>query len=393
MRILVLTHNYPRFPGDAAGAFVERLARACAADGHEVMVLAPHAPGAPRRAVDGGLVVRRFRYAPDALERVAYRGDLHATPAASLRALVGVPFFLAAFHLAAGRAARRFAPDVVHAHWWLPGGWIASKLGTPYVVTCHGSDVRILERARVVRTVGMRVLRRAAAVTTVSRFLADDVTRLVPGLPRAPIVAPMPIDVEHFLGGAKTPKAQPPRILYAGNLVASKGVADLIAAAAHLRDRHLAFQLEILGEGPDAGALRAEAQRHGLGAAITWSRFVSQESMPAEYGASTITVLPTRGQAEGLGLTLVEALLAGSAVVGTPAGGIPEVIIHEQTGLLARSADPADLAVQIERLLGDQALRARLVAAGQVRAKEMFSPRHTVSRFLSLYGDIAAHRT
>ena len=62
--------------------------------------------------------------------------------------------------------------------------------------------------------------------------------------------------------------------------------------------------------------------------------------MPAEYGAATVTVLPSRGHAEGLGLTLVEALLAGSAVVGTAAGGIPEVVIHERTGLVARDGDP-----------------------------------------------------
>jgi glycosyltransferase involved in cell wall biosynthesis len=112
--------------------------------------------------------------------------------------------------------------------------------------------------------------------------------------------------------------------------------------------------------------------------------------MPAEYGASTVTVLPSRGTAEGLGLTLVEALLAGSAVVGTPAGGIPEVIQHEQTGLIARDGDPRDLATQIQRLLTDHSLRERLTAAGKERVLRIYAPEPAIGRFLEIY-DAVAH--
>jgi glycosyltransferase involved in cell wall biosynthesis len=100
----------------------------------------------------------------------------------------------------------------------------------------------------------------------------------------------------------------------------------LIQAAAELHRLGTEFQLKILGEGPAERALRSLVARLRLGSRVTWSRFVPQAEMPEEYGASTVTVLPSRGSAEGLGLTLVEALLAGSAVVGTPAGGIPEVV-------------------------------------------------------------------
>jgi glycosyltransferase involved in cell wall biosynthesis len=114
--------------------------------------------------------------------------------------------------------------------------------------------------------------------------------------------------------------------------------------------------------------------------------------MPAEYGASTVTVLPSRGQAEGLGLTLVEALLAGSAVVATPAGGIPEVVQDGETGLLARDGDPEDLADKIARLLDDPALRDRLIATGSARVRETYSAAATARRFLALYDAIAARQ-
>jgi glycosyltransferase involved in cell wall biosynthesis len=112
--------------------------------------------------------------------------------------------------------------------------------------------------------------------------------------------------------------------------------------------------------------------------------------MPSEYGASTVTVLPTRGSAEGLGLTLVEALLAGSAVVGTPAGGIPEVVLHEQTGLIAGDGDALDLATQIQRLLTEPSLRERLSAAGKARVLQTYAPEPAIGRFLEIY-DAVGH--
>ena len=114
--------------------------------------------------------------------------------------------------------------------------------------------------------------------------------------------------------------------------------------------------------------------------------------MPAAYGRSTVTVLPTRGQAEGLGLTLVEALLAGCAVVGTPAGGIPEVVQHEETGLLARDGDAEDLATQIGRLITDPALRTRLTRAGREAVRRVYAPESAAGRVIALYETIRGHR-
>jgi glycosyltransferase involved in cell wall biosynthesis len=392
MRILVLTHNYPRFPGDPAGAFVARIARSAAESGTEVTVLAPHAAGLEPVSEDGPVHVRRFRYAPAPLERVAYTGELHRRAFASPGRAIGVPLFVGGFLRAARRMVRQFDPDVVHAHWWLPAGWVAGRLGRPYLVTCHGSDVRLLERSRFLRAVARPVFRHAGAVTTVSRFLAADLTRRL-GLPADRVQAlAMPVDLGRFAAGASTSKADPPRILYAGNLVPSKGVDVLVQAYGRLRDRGVVCQLRILGEGSAEPALRALARR--LGAQdIAWSGFVSQDRMPAEYGASTITVLPTRGNAEGLGLVLVEALTAGSAVVGTPAGGIPEVILHEETGLLVPDGDPEALAMALQRLLHDPSLRERLVRSGRAQVTERFSPATTVAPFLALYRDLARRRS
>jgi glycosyltransferase involved in cell wall biosynthesis len=391
VRILVASHNYPRFADDPAGAFVRRLAEATVAAGHEVHVVAPLAPGLPLRVAENGVEVTRFRYAPDSLERVAYRGDLHRVTPLSGLGLLGIPAFLAATFLALQRERDRFRPDVVHAHWWLPSGWHASRLGVPYVVTLHGSDARLLDRASIFRRLARSVFTRATSVTTVSEFLAADVRAALPNLRTPVVTARMPLDIEHFARGRAVRRLDPPRILYAGNLLASKGIDVLLDAHARLLARGVRCTLKILGEGPHEEQLHLAAAQLGLGETVSWSHFVGQGAMPEEYGQSTVVVLPTRGREEGLGLVLGEALLAGCAVIGTPAGGIPEVVRDGVTGLIARDGDPDDLANQLQRLIEDAPLRERLIRAGDEYVRATFSPRPAVERFLSLYDAAIGH--
>ncbi len=262
----------------------------------------------------------------------------------------------------------------------------------PYLITCHGSDVRLLERGDLVRRIALPAFRRAARVTTVSKFLAEDIQRMLPSLQTRVQVTPMPVDVSGFLEGGRTAKLNPPRLLYAGNLVPSKGVDVLLRAVAELARRGVVCELKILGEGPARPELEALARQLGIASRTTWAPFVPQARMAAEYGASTVTVLPSRGHAEGLGLTLVEALLAGSAVVGTAAGGIPEVVVHEQTGLIARDGDPTDLASQIQRLLTDPVLRQQLTREGKEHVLRTYAPQAAIDRFLEIYDAVADHQ-
>jgi len=194
MRILTITHNYPRWDGDRAGAFVALLASEIVALGHQVRVVAPHAPGVATRETQHEVEIVRARYGPDALERVGYTGALRQPMRATLLAPLMLAPFIGRLWALAAQEARDFRADVVHAHWWMPGGWIASRIRVPYVVTCHGTDVRLLEgsfwRARAAR-----VLHRASAVTTASDFLARDVARFFPEIASKTSVTWMPMNL------------------------------------------------------------------------------------------------------------------------------------------------------------------------------------------------------
>lgn len=390
MRILVVTHNYPRFQGDSSGNFVARLAEYAAAAGENVRVLAPHHSGAPREEEMNGVSVRRFQYAPEALELVAYRGDMHSRNPLSPAMALGVPALLATFSAAIRAESASFRPDIVHAHWWIPGGLLASLMtSAPFVITCHGSDVRMVSQSGAWRRLAGGALSSAARVTAASRFLASELEGAFPRLAGRTMVTPMPVDVQHFAQGMHAPVAVPPRIVYVGNLLESKGVADLIQAFSILQSRGVACTLRIVGRGPDESALRTRVSGMGLDGRVEWAGFRPQTELPMEYGSAAVAVLPPR-EHEGLGLSLVEALLSGTAVVGTAVGGIPEVVENEVSGLLVPPRDPEALALALQRMVEDVPLRTRLTHAGRARVNEVYSASGASERMLGVYRGVLA---
>jgi glycosyltransferase involved in cell wall biosynthesis len=230
------------------------------------------------------------------------------------------------------------------------------------------------------------VAARAATWTAVSRFLASDLERRLGLAERSVEVTPMPVDADLFEAGRVAPRQAHPGPV---RRQPPTQQGDVLIAAVAARDR-IACELRILGGGPAREQLLADISARDLAGVASIAAFVPQSQMPMEYGAATVTVLPTRGQAEGLGLTLVEALLAGSAVVGTPAGGIPEVVEDGVTGLLTPDGDPSALAERLARLLQDEPLRLRLTTEGLNRVRRTYSLDATVDRFLSLF-DAAVH--
>jgi len=199
VRILYVTHAYPRWDGDVAGAFIERLATGVAARGHELTVLAPSEEGRGGSEERNGIAVTRVRYAPARWETLAYTGTM-VKGARSLRGMLSAAWMVATLAWAIARGGHRGGAELVHAHWWIPGGlaaWLASWAGgPPYVVTLHGTDVALLERSAPLRALARRVLRSAAGVTAVSSYLAERAARVAGIAPARITVQPMPVEVE-----------------------------------------------------------------------------------------------------------------------------------------------------------------------------------------------------
>jgi glycosyltransferase involved in cell wall biosynthesis len=386
LKILFVAHSYPRWAGDRAGGHVHRLAAAGVARGHSCLTIAPHAAGAKEGdEILDGVTIRRFRYASDAGERIGYQGAL-AKSLGSPSALLTLPRYFIRFRQAVRDGVAGFAPDVVSVHWWAPGGIAAAGSAAPVAVTCHGSDVRLLGASALIRMIGRRVLARVQGVSAVSQLMADDLRRWAA---RADVVVTrLPVDEGHFTLPSSRPN--PPLILFAGNLIPAKGVDVILRAAAILHGAGVPFRLRFVGDGPGRNGFEALARQLHLDPIVDWAGARPHDQMPAEFAAAAIAVLASRGpRGEGLPMMLVEAMMSGCAVVATPAGGIPELVVDEETGLIARDGDAAHLAAQLDRLLLDPALTTRLAQAGRTRALAQHAHAKATDGFFDFLHDVA----
>lgn len=319
MKVAVLTTSYPRRPGDPAGTFVAGAVEQVRARGVEVAVVSPASFRHYGIAYGSGIVA-----------------NLRRRPA---RALL-LPLMLAEFRRAAVRAARD--ADLVHAH-WLPSGAVAATLRKPFVVQVWGTDV---ELARRVPMLARPVLRRARLAICASNALADAARELGA---REVRVIPSGVDVPE----AVAQEARPPEVLYAGRLSQEKGILDLVAAADD------GMKLTVVGDGP----LRDRVPQ-ALG-------FVPHDELGPYYGRAAVVAVPSHR--EGFGVVCAEAMAHGRPVVAGAVGGLLDLVVDEETGLLVPPRDVVALRSALRRLLADPDLRARLGANARERARSHFS--------------------
>jgi len=388
MRARFLAHSYPRFPTDPVGSFVLRLAVALKGQGVKVDVVSPAAQGVAAQETFEGVPVRRYRYAPRAWETVAYSGTMSAQARASWRARAAVAGLLAANTLAAWRAGP--APDVVHAHWWFPGGmaggWLASIWRRPLVITLHGSDVRTFEGFPFGRRIFRYVLRRANRVTTVSTWLADAVRAVVPEVD--PLVIPMPVAPGLFHPADERPAET--RVLFVGKLNAQKGIEPFLRAFARLRAPATADI--VAGVGSDDAPWRAMAAELGIAARLRWHPLLEQAALARVLREATVLAMPAVH--EGLGLVALEAQLSGTPVVAFSSGGLKDIVAHGETGYLVPPGDADALAAALDRVLGLPDRGRELGEAGRRRALERFAPESVARRYADVYAQVcggAAH--
>jgi len=179
--------------------------------------------------------------------------------------------------------------------------------------------------------------------------------------------------------------ADRPLVLFAGQIIERKGVADTLHAWHELRAKWgNAANLVIVGddlEGKGAYRAKMESLAAELGSS---ARFVGfQKNVPTWLTAADIVLVPSH--AEPLGNATLEAMAYARPVIGGDVGGIPEMVVDGQTGLLVPPKTPASLAAAIDRLLSDAPLRARLGAAARRRCERLFSLEAHVAAVLKQY--------
>lgn len=397
-RILCMTSNFPRWAGDSTTPFVLHLAEDLKALGWEIDVLAPHAPGCARAETIEGIAVRRFQYLwPERLQTVCYQGGALINLRKNRANKFKLPALIASewAHCLAGLARGRY--DLLHSHWILPQGFVgalaAKPLRVPHVLTVHGGDIfglrgKLLTRFKRFSLCNADVVTVNSSVTrqAVSEVAGDIRLEQIPMGVATDCVA-NPAIVAQLRAAHR--QGAGPLLIFVGRLVDEKGVEDVIRAVALLRASLPDTRALIVGDGQDRAALEQLAAELGVAERIVFTGWVDPKDLASYFGAGDIFIGPSRrssdGWIEAQGLTFIEAMLQKIPVVATRSGGIVDSVMHEQTGLLVDERAPAQIAVAVERLQHEPALRAQLIEAADRHAREKFSRAASAQRFSDLF--------
>ncbi len=261
------------------------------------------------------------------------------------------------------RMVRKYKIDLIHAHYVMPPGLIAVICsifsGTKTAITIHGSDIFVLARKPILKSVIRFILKRSDYVFVVSDSLKENVLKLgIEGLEEKLSVTYNSVDMERFRPDqASTFKEevninpQKPVVLFVGNLVWQKGVEYLIRAKEFMNTD---AEIVIVGGGPLLEEFKGIVEFEKMeGITFTGSRNDIENIMPA----ADVVVVPS--VSESFGIVILEAMASGKPVVATNVGGIPEVV-NKETGILVNPEDPVGLAEAVDKILQDNEIKEKM---------------------------------
>ena len=341
MRVVFLTHHYPKRPGDTSGAALGILARALVRRGISVRVVAPGEESGVTE-VDG-IPVTRARVAQSVRSLVSSNDRI----ASALKTPLGWLQLRRLRHAMRVAARQEVADgaDLVHAHWWLPAG-LAAPPGIPLVLTVYGTDAMLFKHSRIGRSLARPLLQRASIVTAVSREVGNWVQAAAGRFVDSPYIHPMPADTRSYpwtRGGGG--------LVIISRLIPSKRVDLALETAAVLASCGHDYPLTIVGDGPERAPLEQRATRLGISALVRFAG--SMSGVEARTHLERADVLLFTAQGEGAALAAIEALACGVPVVACWDGGAAVDIVPESGPGRLTLPSPEALADSILDLQGD----------------------------------------
>jgi glycosyltransferase involved in cell wall biosynthesis len=392
MKVCIFTSVYALAENDRNGSFLVETNRYLKERGVEVHVFAPSYEGLESHSING-IPVHRFRYFPAAWE--------HLTHMRGAPNRIRNPFYLfvAVFYILLGlieaiNYCRKHKFDLLHVHWPFPHGiwgYAASRVTrAPMVLTFHGAEILLSKKFFFVKYFLRHAIANSKAIICNSNYTRAEVSKLtdrpIDILPFGTTVSVRPVDKDH-----NHPVKQ---ILFAGRLIARKGV-DYLLRAMPIILRQVSAHLHIVSDGDQRQNLERLTAELNLQNSVTFHGVVSNSELERQYAEADVFVLPAivddRGDTEGLGVVLVEALSFRTPVVASNVGGIPDVIQDELTGLLVPEKDPEKLAAAIVRILTDPDLANTLAEGGVRHAQSYFDWNRIIDQLLNVYNRAQAN--
>src|SRR2546428_6373287 len=339
-------------------------------------------------------IVERVHYLPDEEEllrevhRASKKGKLTGEVTAALNQWSRRTDFLRLYQAVyIGLRLQEMGIRHVHAHFAGMAArtafWIDKFFPITFSFTAHGNDIfaprafaigldRLVGAARVIVTVADY-----AARFLQERFpnQADRIHRVYNGL-----------NLAEF--GRTDFSAAPQMVVAVARLIPKKGFADLIRACGLLAERGKSFQCEIIGDGPLQNEFGAQIKELNLQDRVALPGAKPQREVRQRLAAANIFVLPSvvdpEGGMDNLPTVIMEAMATGLPVISTAIGGIPEMVVENETGFLVQPGDAVALADAIETSISNLSLAQKLGRAGYERAEKLFSIEKNVRELCTL---------
>ena len=353
--LLILTSSFPRDARDETCGYVRDFARKLSEDFNvEVLTLADdQAAEWPR---DRFKLIRSKSLLPRSLNRAQASNDLNGLMSELWVIRLGSLAALLSYFLTAFRVARR--ADVVCSHWMVPcglaGALISKFMGKPHVSVEHSGALHLLARTRGGAFVARFITRHSRRVVTVSRDLKAKLLALSPGDAGKVEVIPMGVELTQSASVSSFSRASR-TALFVGRLTPIKGLTVLLEALRGQND----IALVVAGDGEQRSELETLART--LSIVAKFAGRVSARERDELLSTSDVVVIPSLaledGRTEGLPVICLEAMAAGKPVVAARVGGLPEIIIDGQNGLLFDPGNVDMLTIKLRLLFDDAALR------------------------------------
>ena len=387
-----------------------------------MIVIAPAYLGLRDHEIDG-VTVRRFRYAPARWETLTHgEGATNKLKKNPILKLLTLGYLVSGAH-AVWKICRRERIEILHVHWPFPHGLMALLPswwpGCKIVSTCHSAELALAAGSKVSTRLLAFCLRRSAAITANSAHTAKlirDVSQC--GSQIIPWGATVKVDQSErqerpvtnrqsqITACASPPPTRSPSwvtshlspltahstkealLLFSGRLIERKGVNFLLRAMPLiLKERQV--RLVITGDGHCRQEWEELTRRLGLNGNVRFAGFVSNEELGSLFRSCSIYVHPaiydSRGDTEGQGVVLVEALANTKPVVASAVGGIVDLIKDGETGLLVPEKNPEAIAHAVLRLLKDPGLGQRLGQQGYAYAREYYDWDRIMAQYDVIY--------
>ncbi|MFH0793050.1 MAG: glycosyltransferase family 4 protein [bacterium] len=388
MKLCIVSSVFPRYEGDPSASWLVKLIQCLQQRGIEVLVYCPSFKGLKDQVIHG-IKVRRFRYFPKAWENVTH--DQGAPNKIKNPIYLFVAFFYILFGLIQFIPyCRREKFDIIHVHWPFPHGiwgYAGARLSNAKLVLhFHGAELFLIQRFRFVKYFLRHAIRHANAITTNSSFNKED------------ILAIEPCQVE-VLGFGSTVEEKPyvkeqhskKQILFTGRFIERKGLSYLIQAMPRVMSK-VNCELILVGDGDQKALLEHLVKKLKLEDTVRFAGVLSIEELTHRYQQCDVYALPSivdsKGDTEGLGVVLIEALIYKKPVVACRVGGITDIVKDRQTGLLVPEKDPEALAEALIEVMTNEELAASLGKAGYAHVKKMYDWDGITERLIGIYKNV-----